>query len=89
MRYGEDQRRPRRCGHADGKLVLPLEEYLEKLDLVLASRTDLLVVARTDATEEDEMLRRAAPPRAPPRRLPGHPRPDGGSLRPLMISGDP
>ncbi|MFJ6572059.1 oxaloacetate decarboxylase [Streptomyces sp. NPDC091292] len=55
----EDQKRPRRCGHADGKMVLPLDEYLEKLNLVLASRTDLLVVARTDATEEDEILRRA------------------------------
>ncbi|MFI0717663.1 oxaloacetate decarboxylase [Streptomyces sp. NPDC021224] len=56
----EDQKRPRRCGHADGKLTLPLEEYLEKLELVLASRTDLLVVARTDATEESDILRRAA-----------------------------
>ncbi|MEU4210856.1 isocitrate lyase/PEP mutase family protein [Streptomyces sp. NPDC026206] len=56
----EDQRRPRRCGHADGKLILPLEEYLEKLGLVLGSRDDLLVVARTDATEEPEILRRAA-----------------------------
>ncbi|WP_367128055.1 oxaloacetate decarboxylase [Saccharothrix sp. HUAS TT1] len=55
----EDQRRPRRCGHVEGKRVLPLEEYLEKLDLVLSSRTDLVVVARTDATEEDEMVRRA------------------------------
>ncbi len=55
----EDQKRPRRCGHADGKLVLPLEEYLEKLELVLASRTDLVVVARTDATEEEDILRRA------------------------------
>ncbi|MFF3504392.1 oxaloacetate decarboxylase [Streptomyces sp. NPDC003247] len=55
----EDQKRPRRCGHADGKLVLPLEEYLEKLELVLATRKDLLVVARTDATEEDDILRRA------------------------------
>lgn len=55
----EDQKRPRRCGHADGKLTLPLEEYLEKLELVLASRRDLLVVARTDATEDDEILRRA------------------------------
>lgn len=55
----EDQRRPRRCGHADGKLILPLEEYLEKLDLVLRSREDLLVVARTDATEEGEIIRRA------------------------------
>ncbi|WP_432586236.1 isocitrate lyase/PEP mutase family protein [Streptomyces sp. HD1123-B1] len=56
----EDQQRPRRCGHADGKLILPLEEYLAKLDLVLSSRRDLVVVARTDATEEPEILRRAA-----------------------------
>ncbi len=56
----EDQQRPRRCGHTAGKQVLPLEEYLRKLDAVLAARTDLLVVARTDAVEEPEMLRRAA-----------------------------
>ncbi|MBO1418995.1 oxaloacetate decarboxylase [Streptomyces sp. FH025] len=55
----EDQKRPRRCGHADGKQVLPLDEYLAKLDAVLANRTDLLVVARTDATEEREILHRA------------------------------
>lgn len=55
----EDQKRPRRCGHADGKMVLPLEEYLEKLNLVLENRHDLVVVARTDATEEEEILRRA------------------------------
>ncbi|GAA2943768.1 isocitrate lyase/PEP mutase family protein [Streptomyces enissocaesilis] len=55
----EDQKRPRRCGHADGKQVLPLDEYLEKLDQVLASRTDLLVVARTDATDEGDILIRA------------------------------
>ncbi|CAM5300129.1 MULTISPECIES: isocitrate lyase/PEP mutase family protein [Streptomyces] len=56
----EDQRRPRRCGHAEGKLILPLEEYLDKLNLVLSSRKDLVVVARTDATEESEIVRRAA-----------------------------
>ncbi|MFI1916193.1 oxaloacetate decarboxylase [Nocardia sp. NPDC020380] len=55
----EDQQRPRRCGHAAGKRILPLEQYLEKLDLVLETRSDLLVVARTDATEESEILRRA------------------------------
>ncbi|MFD7667383.1 oxaloacetate decarboxylase [Streptomyces sp. NPDC059788] len=55
----EDQKRPRRCGHADGKLILPLEEYLDKLNLVLSSRKDLVVVARTDATEEAEIIRRA------------------------------
>lgn len=55
----EDQQRPRRCGHVDGKRILPLPEYLEKLDLVLKTRRDLVVVARTDATEEEEILRRA------------------------------
>ncbi|MFF0518929.1 oxaloacetate decarboxylase [Actinomadura nitritigenes] len=55
----EDQQRPRRCGHVDGKRILPLPEYLEKLDMVLRTRGDLVVVARTDATDEDEILRRA------------------------------
>ena len=55
----EDQKRPRRCGHVDGKQVLPLPEYLEKLNMVLDTRKDLVVVARTDATEEKEIMRRA------------------------------
>jgi 2-methylisocitrate lyase-like PEP mutase family enzyme len=54
----EDQKRPRRCGHVDGKQILPLQEYLEKLNLVLQTRAELLVVARTDATEESEILHR-------------------------------
>jgi 2-methylisocitrate lyase-like PEP mutase family enzyme len=56
----EDQKRPRRCGHVDGKQILPLEEYLAKLNLVLRTRRDLFVVARTDASEESEILRRVA-----------------------------
>jgi 2-methylisocitrate lyase-like PEP mutase family enzyme len=55
----EDQKRPRRCGHVDGKRILPLGEYLEKLQLVLETRDELVVVARTDATEETEIVRRA------------------------------
>ncbi|MFI5675394.1 isocitrate lyase/PEP mutase family protein [Streptomyces cellulosae] len=55
----EDQKRPRRCGHADGKQGLPLEEDLEKLEAVLATRRDLVVVARTDATGEEGILLRA------------------------------
>ncbi|OIJ96112.1 carboxyvinyl-carboxyphosphonate phosphorylmutase [Streptomyces sp. MUSC 14] len=55
----EDQKRPRRCGHADGKQVLPLEEYLEKLNRILKARKDLVVVARTDATDEHDILHRA------------------------------
>ena len=54
----EDQRRPRRCGHFDGKQLLPLDEYLEKLERVLAARRDLVVVARTDASDPDDILRR-------------------------------
>ncbi len=49
----EDQKRPRRCGHFDGKILLPLEEYMEKLEMVLAQRTDLCVLARTDAVGEE------------------------------------
>lgn len=54
----EDQARPRRCGHLGGKRLLPLEAYLEKLDAVLRDRTTLLVVARTDASDPDEILER-------------------------------
>ncbi|ATL67171.1 isocitrate lyase/PEP mutase family protein [Nocardia terpenica] len=56
----EDQKRPRRCGHVAGKQILPFEEYREKLTMVLDTRSDLVVVARTDATEESEILYRAA-----------------------------
>ncbi|WP_280466121.1 isocitrate lyase/PEP mutase family protein [Nocardia brasiliensis] len=56
----EDQKRPRRCGHVAGKQILPIDEYLDKLNLVLEARSDLVVVARTDATEESEILARAA-----------------------------
>ncbi len=54
----EDQARPRSCGHLNGKRILPLEDYLDKLSAVLAARHDLFVVARTDATEADEIKRR-------------------------------
>ena len=55
----EDQKRPRRCGHFPGKQLLELDDYLVKLTGVLASRRDLVVVARTDATDPDERRRRA------------------------------
>jgi 2-methylisocitrate lyase-like PEP mutase family enzyme len=56
----EDQQRPRRCGHLGGKQVLPLEEYLRKLEAVLSRRDKLFVVARTDADGDEEVLRRVA-----------------------------
>jgi len=54
----EDQQRPRRCGHYDGKSVLPLDEFLHKLKRVLAVRREMIVVARTDANDPDEILNR-------------------------------
>ena len=54
----EDQLRPRRCGHFDGKQLLDLDQYLIKLEKVLATRKDLFVVARTDALEHGDITRR-------------------------------
>jgi len=55
----EDQLRPRRCGHMDGKEIMALDDYLDKLERVLQQRKQLFVVARTDAVDEDEALHRA------------------------------
>jgi len=49
----EDQARPRRCGHVDGKQILPLADYMDKLNAVLAEREHVRVLARTDASGED------------------------------------
>jgi len=54
----EDQQRPRRCGHYDGKQIMELGPYLAKLNRVLEFRDDLFVVARTDAQDVDEVRRR-------------------------------
>ena len=54
----EDQKRPRRCGHFDGKQIMDLDEYLAKLRDVLATRRDMLVIARTDTTDPEDMVRR-------------------------------
>lgn len=54
----EDQKRPKRCGHLDGKQLLPLEEFLPKLERVLHTRKEMLVVARTDASSPEEILER-------------------------------
>jgi 2-methylisocitrate lyase-like PEP mutase family enzyme len=47
----EDQKRPRKCGHFEGKQILEVDEYLVKLRRVLATGRDLFVVARTDASD--------------------------------------
>jgi methylisocitrate lyase len=47
----EDQVFPKRCGHFEGKSVIPAAQMVEKLDVALKSRSDdnLVLVARTDA----------------------------------------
>lgn len=54
----EDQQRPRRCGHYEGKQIMELDAFLRKLERVLSTRRDLVVVARTDAAAPDEIVRR-------------------------------
>ncbi|MCX7627574.1 MAG: isocitrate lyase/PEP mutase family protein [Methylophilaceae bacterium] len=54
----EDQKRPRRCGHFEGKQIMALEEYLAKLRAVLETRRDMVVVARTDAADPEDIARR-------------------------------
>ena len=47
----EDQTSPKRCGHLDGKAVVPVQEMVGKLKAALDARTsqDTLILARTDA----------------------------------------
>ena len=47
----EDQKWPKRCGHMQGKEVIPKDEYAEKLQAAIDARSnkDFIIVARTDA----------------------------------------
>ena len=53
----EDQTFPKRCGHLDGKGVVPLPEMVGKLKAALDARTrsDTLILARTDALAVEGM----------------------------------
>ena len=60
----EDQVSPKRCGHLDGKEVVPREEFIAKIQAACAARSDpdLLIIARTDAravVSFDEAISRA------------------------------
>ncbi len=59
----EDQVWPKRCGHMEGKRVVPLDEYLPKLTAARAAGgPDFWITARTDARATDgldEAIRRA------------------------------
>ena len=54
----EDQKRPRKCGHFEGKQIMDLYEFIIKLKKVLNTRRNIFVVARTDASNEDEIIKR-------------------------------
>src|SRR2546423_454888 len=47
----EDQDFPKRCGHLDGKTLIPIDEMAGKLKAALDTRAsaDTLIIARTDA----------------------------------------
>lgn len=47
----EDQEWPKKCGHFEGKRVIPLEEHVEKIHAAVHARGDsgLVIIGRTDA----------------------------------------
>jgi 2,3-dimethylmalate lyase len=60
----EDQVAPKKCGHMEGKLVIPAEEMVEKVRAAIEAREqpDFVIIARTDARAVEGLepaLRRA------------------------------
>lgn len=60
----EDQVMPKRCGHLDGKEIIPTDDYISKIRAAVAARRDpdFVVIARTDARAVagfDEAIARA------------------------------
>jgi len=45
----EDQEIPKRCGHLEGKHLVPVDEMVSRLRAALKARRDMLIIARTDA----------------------------------------
>jgi 2-methylisocitrate lyase-like PEP mutase family enzyme len=60
----EDQGFPKRCGHLENKVIIPLEDYVAKIRAAVSAKRDreFLIIARTDARAVlgfDEAIRRA------------------------------
>ncbi|MET0928089.1 MAG: isocitrate lyase/PEP mutase family protein [Aeromicrobium sp.] len=60
----EDQTLPKRCGHMDGKSVIPAEDMARKIEAAVQARRsdDFVVIARTDSVATDsyeEAIRRS------------------------------
>jgi methylisocitrate lyase len=47
----EDQQWPKRCGHMEGKQVIPKEEHIKKIEAALEVRSsrEFIIIARTDS----------------------------------------
>ena len=59
----EDQEFPKKCGHAPGRRVIPLDDMVRKVEVAVDARRsdDFLIVARTDSRSSlglDEAIRR-------------------------------
>jgi len=56
----EDQQMPKKCGHLEGKQLIPAEEMAEKVSAAVKVRRGLSIVARTDARAVEGMDRAIA-----------------------------
>lgn len=45
----EDQEMPKRCGHLEGKHLISADEMVARLNAIRFARSELLIIARTDA----------------------------------------
>jgi 2-methylisocitrate lyase-like PEP mutase family enzyme len=45
----EDQVTPKKCGHFNGKEVIPAEEMVQKIHAAIKVRKEMLIIARTDS----------------------------------------
>ena len=60
----EDQGFPKKCGHLEDKVIVPLEDYVAKIRAAVSAKTDpnFMVIARTDSRAPlgfEEAIRRA------------------------------
>lgn len=58
----EDQVFPKRCGHMEGKVVIPMQEHCKKIEMAANTRKEALIIARTDARAThglEEAIKRA------------------------------
>jgi len=53
----EDQTFPKRCGHAEGKALIPVEDMVRKIEAAVHARSDddFIIVARTDSIAVEGM----------------------------------